>query len=390
MLRRGRKAASARAESWFHLSIISRKCVDKSVGLVRAANFNFLSICMWKRLFSQGGTRAFVMIIYLYYTRPRKPPQGLCNMRGRTEEVDGTQEAEGHPWGRLTLTHPLPSHTGTRGVPPCCKTRAPAHQVTPRWWCSPIALHGQKQGQAPPLPHSTICFLPSSRLSPQGPPSAPTTATPQHPFHIHAQERQLLQLPCTNAQGRKAAQSEFSSRAPAGKHAESAAEQPCSLLAPSERRSQETGLLALLWCDCCWEHLPVEVPANTSLICAASRSQHHTHSIAPQQAGWMLINWWQCWWGAAQGGFVQPLGEGDAAHCLCSSTISRQLWKPSCKMNETPGKQGPVKRPGNSGQHCLQMSSEEVQNSSLWLSVCRKSPHFPLFHKGNQNTRVQT
>lgn len=62
---------------------------------------------------------------------------------------------------------------------------------------------------------------------------------------------------------------------------------------------------------------------------------------------------------------MQPLGEGDAAHCLCSSTISQQLWKPSCKMNETPGKQGPVKRPGNSGQHCLQMSGEEVQNSSL-------------------------
>ena len=135
------------------------------------------------------------------------------------------------------------------------------------------------------MPHGTICFLPSSRLSPQGPPSAPTTATPQHPFHIHAQERQLLQPPCTNAQGRKAAQSEFSSRAPAGKHAESAAEQPCSLLAPSERRSQETGLLALLWCDCCWEHLPVEVPANTSLICAASRSQHHRYSITPSKQG---------------------------------------------------------------------------------------------------------
>lgn len=79
--------------------------MDKSAGLVRAANFNFLSICMWKLLFSQGGTWAFVMIIYLYYNRPRKPQRGLCNVRGHTDTTlpRGTREAKGRAQDGLTL-----------------------------------------------------------------------------------------------------------------------------------------------------------------------------------------------------------------------------------------------------------------------------------------------
>lgn len=70
--------------------------------------------------------------------------------------------------------------------------------------------------------------------------------------------------------GRKAAQSEISSGAHAGKHVKSAAERPRHLTAPSESRSQETGLLASLQHDCCWEHLPVKVPPTASLITGAA------------------------------------------------------------------------------------------------------------------------
>lgn len=91
--------------------------MDKSAGLVRAANFNFLSICMRKLLFSQGGTWAFVMIIYLYCNRPRKPQRGPCNVRGHrataltqdTREVDrGSQDGLMLP-GKMDVCPPTGS-----------------------------------------------------------------------------------------------------------------------------------------------------------------------------------------------------------------------------------------------------------------------------------------
>lgn len=84
--------------------------------------------------------------------------------------------------------------------------------------------------------------------------------------------------------GRKASQSEISSWAHAGKHMESTAEQPHSLTAPSESRSQEAGLLASIQHDCCWEHLPVEVPLTASLITrAAEDAVHDPHITALQE-----------------------------------------------------------------------------------------------------------
>lgn len=65
---------------------------------------------------------------------------------------------------------------------------------------------------------------------------------------------------------------------------ESSAQRPRGLTAPSERRSQETGLLASLQHDCCWEHLPVEVPPTASLITRAAEDAPHDPQItAPQE-----------------------------------------------------------------------------------------------------------
>lgn len=99
--------------------------MDKSAGLVRASNFNFLSICMWKLLFSQGGTWAFVRIIYLYCNRPRKPQREPCNVRGHRatalpqdtgEVVRGSQDGL-MPQERWMFAHTLAPWEGTRQVP---------------------------------------------------------------------------------------------------------------------------------------------------------------------------------------------------------------------------------------------------------------------------------
>lgn len=127
--------------------------MDKSTRLIRASNFNFLSICMWKLLFSQGGTWAFVVIIYLYYKRPRKPQRGPCNVRGHTDTMlpQGTQEAEGCSQDRWTLAHPLlhmkePGKTPPRSHGALCKLGAlglyvgydfKAQQVKPPHWTAP-------------------------------------------------------------------------------------------------------------------------------------------------------------------------------------------------------------------------------------------------------------
>lgn len=129
--------------------------MDKTAGLVRASNFNFLSICMWKLLFSQGGTWAFVMIIYLYCNRPRKPQRGPCNVRGHratalpqhTQEVDrGSQDGLMIP-GKMDVCPPTDSMRRHQAKSlPCSHSfwsftilmtglNPPLH--------SPSALHGQ-------------------------------------------------------------------------------------------------------------------------------------------------------------------------------------------------------------------------------------------------------
>lgn len=91
---------------------------------------------MWKLLFSQGGTWAFVMIIYLYYNRPRKPQRGPCNVRGHTDATlpQGTWEAEGRSQDGLTLPRQMDARPPTASMwrsqasPPCAHTELAASQ----------------------------------------------------------------------------------------------------------------------------------------------------------------------------------------------------------------------------------------------------------------------
>lgn len=145
--------------------------MDKSAGLVRASNFNFLSICMWKLLFSQGGTWAFVMIIYLYCNRPGKPQRGPCNVRGHratalpqdTREVDRGSQDGFMPPGKMDIC----SHTGSmkrHQASPCHAHDCKANRLNPHGRAPQHCMDGQMD--TPDTPRSPLCA--DTQSSPQG------------------------------------------------------------------------------------------------------------------------------------------------------------------------------------------------------------------------------